>query len=270
MLPGLPTQGDGLAQASLLRRIVAFAVDLTMALAIGAVALLCISLLAPLDSPEARLPRGLVFFLAAVYMLWGRDHGLPTPGRRALQLQLVLLPGPLPQALRRPLTVETGHDRETHGKQIGNAVILSGACTMLAAAALVASLHSTQVYAVARGYLASPAFVEQHGSGAALSPLAQSMLVAKHHAFLRANVEWPTDADGSATDDRPASLAFFLSRRSTDTPWQVTAVEPAQTLWQGKYGLSVADRDVPRAASATDAGPAQAPSPTHERPRVPD
>ncbi|MCB1741157.1 MAG: RDD family protein [Gammaproteobacteria bacterium] len=239
-------ESEASSPASLMRRIVALAVDLSVVLGIGSLALLLISLWVPLDGAEAQTPRGLVFILAAVYLVWARDHGWPSLGRRLLKLRLLRVRGLMPSFLSKAVTVNIDPDGATQGNQVTNAIIASGACSMVAAAALVSSLHSTVVFQTAREHVSADGrLLAAGGQAANLSPFAQSLLIGDQRAYLRVGLDWP-DA-GNENSERAEALEFFLVRPGPGDDWRVQLSRPVPALWRGRYGLFVADDEIPAA-----------------------
>jgi len=232
--------------ASLIKRGGAFAVDLCAGMFIAIAAMWIVSQRMPLDLPEARRAVLGIVLIVAVYLLWARDHGLPSPGRRLFSLRLVY-PARGGGLLARPLTIEApGTVRLAGGAAAprGELVRVWTALGLVAGTSLAGllifahALTTTTVYRSVQAFVdATSPFASRYGAEPDLANLPRVVLIGDERAYVQVDAEWGA---------RQETLEFFLEREGRG--WRVRLVRPVSSpRLYGNFALKVQDSAIPAA-----------------------
>ena len=223
--------------ASLMKRCVALAVDLSVMIMCCSLGMLAVSRFVPLDRPAAGGAILLIVGAAAFYMVIARDRYLPSLGRTVFGLTIVKMAGPLPAFFDRTITVHIDENTKSRAGDSLKAVLIATLASCVAAVSLVLSLTTTDILGAAKLYTTRSAeWGQTFGHDASLATLPQALVIGKRRGFLRIGVERSANMQAAA---------FYLQRVGNGR-WQVESVVPAHSSWEAQYSLKVADKDVPR------------------------
>ena len=234
----IDVDGRQLPVASLIRRGGALAVDLCIGVLVAMAILWLVSLRIPLDSDDAGLPILGVVLLVGFYLIWARDHILPSVGRYVFALYLVRMGAGVPGVLIRPITVYDVASMRDEYARVGAAVALVLTASMVSVVFGAHGLTSTSVYksVVAFAERTEP-FSNEMGQSPVLEDLPRAVLIAEDRAFVHIGAAWGEQSGG---------IDFFLERGRKRDPWKVKAVRRVEQRLYGQYGLNVSPDEVPR------------------------
>lgn len=223
--------------ANVVRRAGALAIDLCVAVFCAMIAMWVTALAVPLDGADARVPLLAIVAAAGVYLLWARDHVLPSVGRHVFSLRLVGIGRGMSGALVRPLTVYEGPARDEYVRAaIGALVVAAG--SLASVYVFADALRTTSVFRTVRAFTerTAPRALE-HGVAPRLERTPRSVLIGKQRAYVQAGVRWGSHA---------GALDFYLERAGDDGGWRVREVREGSRRRFGHFGLRVPDEDVPQ------------------------
>lgn len=234
----IEVEGRELPVASMIRRGGALAVDLCIGVLVAMALLWLLSQRLPLDSDDAGLPIVGVVLLVGFYLIWARDHIVPSVGRYVFALYLVRVGAGVPGVLARPITVYDVTSMRDEYARVGAAVALALTASMISVVLGAHGLTSTSVYRAAAAFAErTEPFSNELGTPPRLEDLPRALLIGEAHAFVHIGATWGTQVGG---------IDFFLSRSRKRDPWTVQAVRRVEQRFHGRYGLKVPDDEVPR------------------------
>ena len=232
----LEVDGQMLPIASLLRRGTGIAVDLCLAVGVGALAFYAISLAVPLDSSSAKFPISAVMLLVIAYVAVGRN-ALISPGRQLLRLRLARLPGPVPGLYGKAVTVHVDPEPKDEATQTTRACLAVALSTVLTILCLGAALQTTTVFqAVERHTQQTEPLKAKYGSPPSLSTIPRTLLIAPTSGYIQVSANW---------GEQRGVLEFFLSREPRGR-WQIDLVRETEPHSFGNYSLGTAESEIPK------------------------
>jgi hypothetical protein len=231
----LEVDGQMLPIATLLRRGTSIAVDLCLAVGVGALGFYVISLIVPLDSSSAKIPISGVMLLVMAYLAIGRNQWT-SPGRKLLRLRLARLPGPVAGLFGKSVTVHMDPVPMDETAQTTRACIAVGLSTVLTILSLSAALQTTTVFQVVTRYTAEKLpQAAIHGAEPRLSSVPRALLIGQNRAYAQITAHW---------GDTQGVLEFFL-RRVRGGPWQVEVARETEPNMIGHYSLGISEDEIP-------------------------
>ena len=229
-----PAPGGASPQlASLVRRGAALAIDMCIAVCVSAFAFFFLSLAVPLDAEGAKLPVFAIVIAAGLYVVCGRDHVLPSPGRWVFGLRLVRLAGPT----LKPATVVAPSSKREEANRAVWAVITIALSSGLAVFGLAQALKSTLVFRAVLDFTALGQPIEAATAGVPrLASVPRALLIGSQSAYVQVSAEWGAGR---------GVLDFFLARDRRGE-WRVIRAREGEPTAYGNYSLAVAEAEVPK------------------------